>query len=66
MLAVLALFGGLFYIENSEFFKTSYAQRSEGYNWEYVGKNKRQVFIPALPIIIEETNEEIIYYKLKK
>ena len=53
-------------MENSEFFNTASEQKSKGYNWEYVGKNNREILVPALPIIIKETNEEIIYYKLKK
>ncbi len=65
MFAILALFGGLFYYENSEFFKTSWEQRSQGYDWEYVGKNDT-IGVPALPLIVEKTNEEIIYFKLKK
>ena len=65
MFAIIALFGSLFYYENSEFFHTSWEQKTQGYEWEYVGKNKRQIFTPALPIISEKTNEEIIYYKLK-
>ena len=64
MLAIIALFGGLFYYENLEFFDTSREQRSQGYEWEYVGRNNTSG-VPALPIIFEKTNEEIIYYKLK-
>ena len=64
MLAIIALFGGLFYYENLEFFDTSREQRSQGYGWEYVGRNNTSG-VPALPIISEKTNEEIIYYKLK-
>ena len=64
MLAIIALFGGLFYYENLEFFATSREQRSHGYEWEYVGRNNTSVG-PELPIIFEKTNEEIIYYKLK-
>lgn len=65
MLVIVALFGSFFYVENSEFFNTAWEQKSEGYEWEYVGKNNTSG-VPALPIIIEESNEEIIYYKLRK
>jgi hypothetical protein len=66
MLAIIALFGSLFYYENSEFFHTSKEQRTQGYEWEYIGKKERHMYIPALPLIIEETNEEIVYFKLNK
>ena len=65
MVAILALFGGVFYYINTDFFETAAEQRENGYNWEYVGRNNT-TGVPALPLILETTNEEIIYYKLEK
>jgi len=57
---VAALFG----YGNAEFFDTAKKQRSEGYSWEYVGKQ-----IPdGSPAITmkPEKGDEFILYKLKK
>ena len=65
MLVSIMLYAAVFYYINTDFFETAAEQRENGYNWEYVGRNNTSG-VPALPLILETTNEEIIYYKLEK
>ena len=41
-------------------------KQDEGYTWEYVGRQQRNPDALAIPIIREDTGEEIVYWRLTK
>lgn len=61
---LLYIIGGLFFVDNAEFFGTAEKQWNEGYRWEFVGKQIPEG-VPALTVKNEKTGEESIYFKLK-
>jgi hypothetical protein len=61
---VLALIGGLFMYENQEFFGTVEQNIEDGFNWEYVGKQKPAGH-PAITVL-DNQNKEVIYFKMTK
>jgi hypothetical protein len=60
-LAVILL--GLFSIDTQEFRETMNKQMKQGYEWNYVGKQKPSG-VPA--ITLKSNGDEYILYKLKK
>ena len=63
---VAVAFLTLFAIDNADALKAFETQQNKGATWEYVGRNTRNPDAPAIPLINEDTSEEIIYFRLTK
>jgi hypothetical protein len=57
---------GLFMFDNNEALTAFKQKQDEGYTWEYVGRQQRDPDALAIPIIREDTGEEIVYWRLTK
>ena len=62
----LAVMLGMFMFDNSEALDSFKQKQDEGYTWEYVGRQQRNPDALAIPIIREDTGEEIVYWRLTK
>lgn len=64
-MAVLVLIAGLFYADNSEFFRTVEAQRAEGYTWSQIECRQVERGLPAITINTP-TGKSLVCNKLTK
>jgi hypothetical protein len=62
---VIALFSGLFAVDNQEFFDQVEKQVNEGYEWNYVGKQSLDPSAKSISAQVEG-EEPYIFWKLKK
>ena len=68
---VIALFSGLFAVDNQEFFDQAEKEINDGYEWHYVGKQPLDPTAKSIPGRICEPDtgkcgEPFIIWKLKK
>ena len=61
----MALFGGLFYSDNAEFFDTASKQTSDGAKWHWVGKQPVNPEAKSIPLQVEG-GDPYILWRLKK
>ena len=62
---VIALFSGLFAVDNQEFFDQVKKEVNDGYEWHYVGKQSLDSSAKSIPLQVEG-EEPYIIWKLKK
>ena len=62
---VIALFSGLFAVDNQEFFDQVEKQVNDGYEWNYVGKQSLDPSAKSISAQVEG-EEPYIFWKLKK
>jgi len=62
---VIALFSGLFAVDNQEFFDQVEKEVNEGYEWNYVGKQSLDPSAKSISAQVEG-DEPYIFWKLKK
>ena len=62
---VIALFSGLFAVDNQEFFDQVEKEVNEGYEWNYVGKQSLDPSAKSISAQVEG-DEPYIIWKLKK
>lgn len=62
---VIALFSGLFAVDNQEFFDQVEKEVNEGYEWNYVGKQSLDPSAKSISAQVEG-EEPYIFWKLKK
>ena len=62
---VIALFSGLFAVDNQEFFDQVEKEVNEGYEWNYVGKQSLDPSSKSISAQVEG-EEPYIFWKLKK
>ena len=62
---VIALFSGLFAVDNQEFFDQAEKEINDGYEWHYVGKQSLAPSAKSIPLQVEG-EEPFIIWKLKK
>jgi len=60
---MLVLIGGLFMVDNQEFFGQVEKQIEQGYQWEYVGKQSASNDVPNLTIL-DKDGKPTVYFKL--
>ena len=63
MLVLITVVSALWFVDNSEFIKTSNEQIADGYKWNWVGKNQPS---GAPAITIKTDTNEYILYRLEK
>ena len=63
MIILVTVVSALWFVDNSDFIKTSNEQIADGYKWNWVGKNEPSG-TPA--ITIDTGNNEYILYRLEK
>jgi len=62
---VIALFSGLFAVDNQEFFDQVEKEVNDGYEWHYVGKQSLDPSAKSISAQVEG-EEPYIFWKLKK
>lgn len=64
-MGIIVLVAAMFSVDNESFINTMNDQMSNGYKWEYVGKQNVQKNVPSISIKAQN-GEEYIFFKLKK